>query len=149
MAVKTSVRLQELLDKTGGPKVESVVTIDQIYAQDQHENLTYKHPTGRAKFLEEPMYENSAHMLQRFASRMLETDDVPRLWHEELGNKTADHASRNAPLMFGDLRESMDVTTKAGGGVVAHTPPLQHRLTGAELRVKDALRGEHGWDMGL
>lgn len=149
MVMKATARLRELLERTGGPKIQSTVLVDQAYAQDQHENLTYKHPVGRAKFLEEPMYENVGRMCQRFASRLLKTEDVPQLWHDELGVKTGDHASRNAPLMFGDLRESMAVTTKVGGGVVAHTPPLQERLSAAELRAKDELRGSHGWDLDL
>jgi hypothetical protein len=149
MAVKATQRLRELLNNTGGAKVVAEVVVDQVYARDQHENLTYKHPVGRAKFLEMPMIENSPRMLQRFAARLLQTSDAADLWHTELGVKTAEHASRNAPLMFGDLRESMEVTTTVGGSIVGHVPPLQHRLTGPELRAKDEMRGEHGWDLDL
>lgn len=148
MVRKASEGFRELLERTGGADVQSTVLVDQPYAQDQHENLTYRHVHGgQAKYLEEPMVQNAPRMAQGFADLLLDAPDAALLWHHKLGLETGQLVKKHAPREFNDLRESAAITTKSGGSIVAHRPANQHRLTEAELDAKTELRGEHGWRM--
>lgn len=142
---KATVGIQDLIDRTTGPQVKATVTVNQPYAQDQHETLFYRHPRGgRAKFLELPLYENATSWVNKFANRLLvrgaRTDEE---WGK-VGRELAKSVSKNAPLEFGDLRNSAGLVVKAGSRVVITEPPKQPRLSDAELDAKDYMR-----NMGL
>jgi hypothetical protein len=70
--VSASQRIQELIDRTAGPKVKATVTVDQVYAEIQHEALEFRHPRGgQAKYLEEPMFSHYGGWMQDFANGLL------------------------------------------------------------------------------
>lgn len=142
MARKRAVDgIAELIERTGGPKVKATVTVNQPYAQDQHETLYYRHPRGgRAKYLESPLMESHPKWLQTFANKFLNSKkDTESVW-ADVGRSLADAVPKNAPLEFGDLRNSAGLVVKAGGSVVVDEPPKQPRLSEAELDAKDFMR---------
>ena len=142
MVKKASEGLQNLIDATGGPKVKGTVVVDQVYAQNQHETLYFKHPRGgMAKFLEKPLYAGIAYRMQDLAGDLLDTSRETWHWfHEDLVKPLIGDVRENAPLEFGDLKQSASATTKEGATVRAHEPAMQKRLSEAELDAKDYMR---------
>lgn len=135
--------IQQLIQRTTGGKVTATVTVDQPYAQDQHETLYYRHPRGgRAKFLEAPLFESHVGWIQNFADRVLNARlDASRLWGDECGVPLRNAVGKNAPVEFGDLKLSAGLVVREGSSVVRDEPPAQQRLTDAELDAKDYMRG--------
>ena len=141
MAKKAIDGIQDLIDRTGGSKIKATVTVDQPYAQDQHETLYYKHVRGgQAKFLEAPLFESHPQWLQKFANRLLMRNaDTAREW-AKVGRELKDEVPKKAPVEFGDLRRSAGLTVKEGNSVVVDEPAEQPRLTEQELDAKDYMR---------
>lgn len=141
MAKKASAGLQDLIDRTGGPKLKATVTVNQPYAQDQHETLYYKHPRGgRAKYLEAPMFEEHGSWLEGFAKRLLVRGiEAPNEW-AKVGRKLKGVVPKNAPVEFNDLRMSAGLEVKEGAQTVITEPPEQARLTDQEILAKDHMR---------
>src|SRR5687767_11906969 len=101
-------RMQFLSDAVGTGILTGGVTVDQPYAQDQHENLTYKHYRGgRAHFLGGPLLENWIEYLGRL-SRGAITVDGSNLEGEmrDIAEDMADESRANAPVLSGDLKNS-------------------------------------------
>jgi hypothetical protein len=129
----------ELLVLVGAGDLEGRIVVDQIYAQNQHESVWFKHPAGgKAKYLSEPLLSSAPRMLQHLANHVL---------HGSLVDAMADnmeHMSKevydNAPWEFADLRASGHPLVSENGSVVYDRPPAMHRLTPSELKAKDDLR---------
>lgn len=138
---KASERIQELRERTAGPRVKAVVTVNQPYAQDQHETLHYRHASGgQAKYLEQPLLSGHKPWIQDFANDLLNS---PKSAAEEwggVGRELKGEVSKKAPIDFGDLRNSAGLVVKEGSSVVIVEPPKQPRLSEAELDAKDYMR---------
>lgn len=133
--------IQELIERTGGPTIKATVTVDQPYAQDQHETLFYRHPRGgRAKYLEGPLFEGHREWIQRFADNLLGRDTTAEHEWAKVGRELKEAVPSNAPVEFGDLRQSAGLMVKAGSKIVAQEPAMQGRLTEPELDAKDHMR---------
>jgi hypothetical protein len=142
MAKRAVEGIQQLINRTAGGKIRAIVTVDQVYAQNQHETLYYKHPRGgRAKYLEAPLFENFPKWIQGFSNRLLRArKDAVDLWGDECGVPLKNSVAKNAPVEFGDLKRSAGLVVKEGTSVVRNEPPAQARLTEAELDAKDYMR---------
>lgn len=145
MARKRAVDgLQDLIDRTAGPRVVARVKVDQIYAKYQHESLDLRHSSGQAKYLEAPLFENAGQIVQKFANRVLVRGTNTAVeWGKHVGQPVHGYVKRFAPKMFGDLSQSASLTVKEGSAVVYSIPATQQRLTKVQLRAKDKLRGRH------
>lgn len=141
MAKKAIDGIQDLIDRTGGGKIKATVTVDQPYAQDQHETLFYKHASGgQAKFLEQPLFQKHQKWLQEFANRLLVRGANTGQEWAKVGRSLKNEVPRTAPIDFGDLRQSAGLVVREGSSVVVDEPPAQPRLTEAELDAKDYMR---------
>jgi hypothetical protein len=141
MARRAVDGIQELIERTGGPTIKATVTVNQPYAQDQHETLFYRHPRGgKAKYLESPLFEGYYEWIQRFADNLLERNTTAEREWSKVGRALKDEVPQHAPVEFGDLRQSAALTVKVGSKVVVEEPPMQGRLSEAELDAKDHLR---------
>lgn len=134
--------IQQLIDNTGGPDIKASVVVDQVYAELQHEALEFRHPRGgRAKYLESPMFEGHRNWIQAFAEHLLlKQGTAERRWAVHVGRPLRDVVKKNAPVEFGDLRQSASLRVTAGGTVVLDEPAEQPRLSDASLEAKDHLR---------
>lgn len=138
---KASEGIRDLIERTSGPTISSTVTVDQVYAQDQHETLWYKHPRGgQAKYLEEPMFAGFSKWFQSFANKLLRADSADEAWHDGPGTALQNVVPKFAPVEFGDLRQSAGLQTKVGSSIRHERPPIQPRLTEWELDAKDHMR---------
>lgn len=143
MARKASEGIEDLIRRTTGPRIKATVTVNQPYAQDQHETMHYRHPRGgQAKYLELPMFEGFRGWLQEFADGLLdEGADTEQGWGK-VGRHLQEVVKENAPREFGDLLDSAALLVKSGGSIVLDIPAKQGRLSDAELTAKDYMR--HG-----
>lgn len=140
---KASVGIQQLIDRTAGPNVEAKVVVDQIYAKFQHESLDLRHPRGgRAKFLEFPLFENRDAWIEEFAVGLLNARTSAANRWGGLGRKLVRRVAVEAPIEFGDLRQSGALTVKEGGSVIIDEPAIQRRLTEEEIDAKKMLSME-------
>lgn len=140
MAKKAVEGIQDLIDRTGGPKVKATVTVDQIYAQNQHETLYFRHPRGgMAKYLETPLFAEHPKWIEEFANRVLRSSSAAREWGG-VGRKLVKAVTKTAPVEFGDLRRSGALEVREGASVVVNEPAPQKRLSEAERDAKDYMR---------
>jgi len=139
--VSASDRIRDLLNRTGGDTLKSTVTVDQVYAQYQHERLDLRHPRGgMAKYLEIPLFAKHPEWLQEFAGDLLDEGFRAVSGWGGVGRRLVTANRENAPLDFGDLRNSASLTVKEGASVVIDEPAPVGRLTEEQLRNKHRAR---------
>lgn len=132
--------LDRLSAAVGRGSVRGSVEVDQVYARYQHEGLDFHHPRGgQAKYLEQPLYANVALYLRDIAARVLPDGDVVQAMADSMEDLSGEVYDR-APVEFHDLRASGHPVVKRGGAVVYDRPPMQARLTEAQLKAKHKLR---------
>jgi hypothetical protein len=141
MAKKAIDGIQDLIDRTAGPRLKSTVMVNQPYAQDQHETLYYKHPRGgQAKFLETPLFANHPKWIQKFANDLLKSNSDAEQGWAKVGRSLKNEVPKTAPVEFGDLRQSAGLVVQSGSSTVVNEPPVQPRLNESELDAKDYMR---------
>lgn len=135
-----SERIAELRRMTGAPeRLRGSVTVDQVYAQYQHERLELRHPRGgRALYLQAPLFEHFDEYLAEYARHVLDNGG-----QRSMGDgmeRLSDSVEDNAPREFGDLMRSGHPQVEQGERTVYDRQPRQHRLSAEELRAKNRLR---------
>lgn len=136
-------RIAELRSLTGcrSGHLRGTVEVNQRYAHYQHERRDLRHPRGGgAGYLADPLMRNYRRYLTDYARTVLE--DGGRLAMRRAVEDLAGDGGvgRHAPLDFGDLRRSGHPSVTLGEEVIYDRPPLQHRLSDEELRIKARLR---------
>jgi hypothetical protein len=139
-----SDRLADLRRSTGSDRerLSGSVEVDQVYAHYQHERLDLHHPRGgMAKYLERPLMDNYRVYLEEYAREVLSEDGG----HGAMKRAMEDLAglggvARHAPVEFSDLRMSGHPQVKLGDETIYDRPPVRHRLTKEELRIKSRIR---------
>lgn len=136
-----AARIDELRHRTGCNEgwLRGSVTVDQVYAHYQHEHLEFRHPRGgRARYLAFPLEQHFRSWLADIARSYLDDGgkDAMRRSMEDLSAQVI----HEAPREFNDLRYSGHPVVQLGQRIIYDRPPLVHRLTEAELRIKSRLR---------
>lgn len=136
MASTFGDRIDELKAMVGTGDLTGTVVVDQIYAQVQHEELTFNHPRGgQALYLQAPLMENYPHYLQTYADRLLEDGGEQAMVGamEDLAEDGG--VATRAPVLYSNLRASGHPMVDSDGVTVYDRPPRQHRLSEEELRA--------------
>jgi hypothetical protein len=132
--------LDTLSARIGKGPIRGSVEVDQVYARYQHEGLDFNHPRGgQAKYLEQPFYANVPLYMRDLAARVLPDGALVAAMSDVVEDLSGEVFDR-APIEFLDLRASAHPTVRRGGAVVYDRPPMQARLTEAQLRAKSKLR---------
>ena len=133
-------RIDLLMRRTdAGELLRGSVTMDQVYAHRQHEDLSYHHPRGgHAQYLRLPLYEHAPDYLRAIAGGWLE-DGGKRAMARSMEH-LSDAAELQAPWEFVDLARSGSPKVEVGHRTDYERPPKQHRLTEQELKIKNRLR---------
>lgn len=100
--------LERLARAVGSGEIEASVTVNQPYAQRQHEELGWKHPRGgRAKYLGGPLIEESAKLVQIAADHLISGDGTD-LEHGmvRIAEEMSQMVEENAPSLYDVLRYS-------------------------------------------
>lgn len=147
MSSTCSARLRELNEHIGSGKIKARVTIDQLYAQDQHENMMYKHTRGGGpKFLERALFEDAPEHYQSIANDILDVEKSMVRTMADVGHGLIRGAARRSPIFLGDLSRSGALAVLEGSRIVLREAPQVDRLTEAELEAKGDLRHDMGID---
>lgn len=144
-----SERIAELRRMTGAPlKLRAQVTVDQVYAHNQHEHLEYHHPRGgRALYLQAPLYEHYRDWLTDYAATVLHDGGQPAM--KRAAEHLSDLVEADAPREYGDLMFSGHPEVQLGERIIYDRPPKQARLTEAELKAKSRMTMRERWNAGL
>jgi len=131
-------KTNELIREVGDDKLTGSVVINQVYAQNQHESVHFKHPHGgRAKYLETALRQQEYNMLRHLSSnlRWLRTAMIRNM--ETLSRE----AARHTPVLYGNLIASGRPMVKDNGALVYDRLPAQGRLSDAELKAQGRRTG--------
>lgn len=149
MTGTAATRLRELGRRTdcGNGLLSGTVTIDQVYAHYQHENMALHHPRGGgAKYLERPLFEHFGDYLTAIAVSYL--DDGGKREMARSMEHLSDAAELAAPWEAGDLIHSGHPAASRGEETYYDRPPKRHRLTRPELQAKTRWRLDDHPGMG-
>lgn len=143
------VRTQELEESVGYGKLVGSVTVDQPYAQDQHETLIYKHQGGgKARYLSDPFFASNTRQMERLSDHVLD-GGLERAMADNM-EALSRAVFEEAPFEFGDLKASGHPEVTSDGVVTYDRPPNVGRLHPAEMEAKQHLRdlgfGHNSWE---
>lgn len=130
--------IRELIEKTP-ERVTGHVKVDQVYAHYQHAHPEFHHPDGGGAFyLQQPLYIRADKYLMRCAKAAPHgtIKDAMVKNMEKLSGEVYDRA----PWEFGDLRASGNPSVDVDGREVYNRPPMVHRLSEDDLKIKSHLR---------
>lgn len=131
-------RIDQLAERVGLGPIGGTVEVDQIYAHRQHFELGWNHPQGgEAMYLTNPLYERINLYMEILAEGALDSPETAMIMVVE---DLAQQVAERAPLEFGFLRESAHPSVRSEGFIIYDRPPLQPRLTEAELVTLHELR---------
>jgi hypothetical protein len=129
----------ELIKKYRGI-LQGKVVVDQVYAQNQHENLKFRHLDGGGpKFLTKALYQEMNKTMQGLARNFPQGDQRGAM--AEGMERVVAGVRKNAPHEFNDLRNSGAPSVKERGRFVYKRAPIVPRLTKSQLKAKDRARG--------
>lgn len=131
-----SERIGALREMVGnGQRLTGSVTVDQIYAHRQHEDLLYHHARGgSAKYLEKPLMDGYRNYLGDYAKTVLADGGQPAMRRSM--EHLSDQVELTAPREWGDLKSSGHPQVTLGERTVYDRAPKAARLTAEELKAK-------------
>jgi len=134
-------RTQYLSDEVGTGKITAGCTVDQPYAQNQHENMGFEHTVGRDHYLGGPLMENSFNALDGIARAVI-TEEGSRLRDEmtDIAEDMAYWVEVNAPRDpdVGDVLANSGSPYVDDNGIETYRrPPIAPRRRGPS---------ESGWN---
>jgi hypothetical protein len=134
--MKSFVRqgVPQLKRLVGDGLLRSVVTVDQVYALDQHETLTYRHDGNRGpKYLTRALMENYVSYLSEIADGILRDGGRHAIIQSAVYMATRELWSRT-PIEYENLKDSGWAQVFDDGTLIFERPADQHRLSEEELR---------------
>lgn len=124
-------RIRHLSDEVGTGRLVGGVTVDQPHAQNQHENLEFRHTVGRSHYLGAPLMENAFNFVDGLARAAI-SEEGSGLKNEMIGiaEDMAGFVEKNAPRDpdLGDvLAMSGSPWVRDGDIEIYHRPPVVPR----------------------
>lgn len=91
-------RLRYLEEEVGEGSITAGCEVDQAYAQNQHENLSFHHDVGRSHYLGGPLMENAFNIVDGMARAVI-TEEGSRIRDEmkDIAEDMAHWVETNAP----------------------------------------------------
>lgn len=123
--------LERLARAVGSGDIVATLTVNQPYAQRQHEELTWTHPRGgRAKYLEQPLMEQHAELMQVAADSLItaEGSDIQG-GMARVAEQMSGMVEDNAPRLDNILRFSGQPEVTDNGTVTYSRAPKVARVS--------------------
>jgi|SRR5690349_9203233 len=122
-------RIDRLMENVGTGKLVAGCKVNQPYAQNQHQNLSFRHPHGgRSHYLGGPLLENSAGLLEGIARAVLsERGSSVRFEMAKVAEEMNTYVLENAPVETGRLRTSGNPWAEDNGLRYYERPPISPR----------------------
>lgn len=125
-------RTRMLEAEVGVGEIVARCTVDQPYAQDQHETLHYKHYSGgQAKYLGGPLMQNALDLAREIARNAITAtgSDIHGTMIQ-IAEQMAGYVAINAPIDTGRLRESGAPDVRDNGFTIYSRPAIAPRERG-------------------
>lgn len=124
-------RIEFLSDQVGTGYITAGCIVDQPYAQNQHENLSFDHTVGRARYLGDPLMENAFNFVDGVARAAI-TETGSRIKDEmrDIADDMVHFVEVNAPRDpdVGDvLANSASPYVDDNGARIYYRPPKAGR----------------------
>lgn len=119
-----------LQSQVGHGDITAGCTVDQPYAQDQHETMHYKHPRGgRARYLGGPLLENNFENMEYIARHVITPtgSDLEDAMIEIAETMAYDYVGEEAPVLTTALRRSGSPWVRNNGVETFYRPPAAAR----------------------
>ena len=135
MAGDFEERMRYLGEQVGDGKIVARCTVNQPYAQIQHQKLDYDHstteygpPGGSAFYLGGPLMENQEQLMFKIARKAIteEGSDIEGAMID-VAQDMADYVAKNAPIETGRLRQSASPSVESNGITIFYIPPKAPR----------------------
>ena len=91
-------RIRYLSDEVGTGRLTAGCEVNQPYAQNQHENMSFSHKVGRSHYLGAPLMENAFNFVDGLARAAI-TEEGSRIKNEaiDIAEDMAGFVEKNAP----------------------------------------------------
>jgi hypothetical protein len=127
-------RIRYLEDQVGDGDITAGCEVNQAYAQNQHENTSFRHTVGRARYLGDPLMENAFNLVDGMARAVI-TEDGSRIREEmiDISEDMSRWVFTNAPRDpdIGDvLANSGSPYVEDDGIEIYRRPPVAPRRLG-------------------
>jgi hypothetical protein len=143
--VRFAEGVDRLKENVGHGKLECVVTVDQVYAWNQHEGFWRTGPNagvvirnyprgGQGKYLEQPLLQHASAYFMEAAREALHDHGLEGAFRKA-GDDLLDKVHELAPRENDILRNSVRVQVISDGHVVYDRPPVFPRLSAEELKL--------------
>lgn len=122
-------RIDHLSDAVGTGSIVAGCTVNQPYAQNQHQSVHFNHPHGgRALFLGGPLMENAFTLLGDLARKIITPagSDINQ-GMIDVAETMAGYVRVNAPVETGQLRTSDNPWVEDKGVRIYDRPPISPR----------------------
>lgn len=129
MASTFNLHIDRLIESVGEGHITAGCKVNQPYAQNQHQNLRFRHPHGgRSHYLGGPLLENSSKFIAEIARSILSGvgSDV-RGKMVEVAEEMSEYVVRNAPVETGRLASSGNPWAEDNGVRFYDRPPISPR----------------------
>ena len=129
--------IERLKAAVGEGNLKGSVEVDQVYAHYQHENPEFEHPRGgKPYYLRDPLFAKADEYMEKLARRAI-TDTGSELKEAMAANMEdlSDQVAIQAPIEFGNLKESGHPKVESDGVTVYDRPPHSPRLSKEEIRA--------------
>lgn len=129
MADTFNRRINELMADVGEGRIVAGCTVDQPYAQNQHQSVWFKHPHGgRALYLGGPLMEHAFELVEGVARGAI-TDEGSAIDRKmiEVAEWMARAVLENAPKETGQLSQSGHPRVESNGVLIYDRPPIAPR----------------------
>ena len=124
-------RVAHLGREVGVGHIVAKCQVNQPYAQDQHETITYRHTNGRARYLGGPLFENAIRLVEELSDKVLTpTGSDVKGGMIDVAEWMAQQVAINAPKETGRLSESAHPSVHDNGLVIYDRPPIAPRERG-------------------
>src|ERR1035441_2320091 len=134
-----SQRLDHLRPMGGGGRLVGSVTVDQVYAHRQHEDMSYHPPRGGGpKYLQKPLMTHYRDYIGDYAKTVL--DDGGQAAMRRSMEHLSDEVEVTAPREWGDLLTSGHPKVTQAGRTLYDRPPDRKstRLNSSHLGISYA-----------
>ena len=128
MADTFNRKIDDLIRDVGPGKLVAGCTVNQPYAQNQHQSLWFRHTNGRALFLGGPLLENAFSLVEELSRKVLTPHgSMLRLGMVDIAEEMSRYVMENAPKDTGQLSLSGNPWVTDNGVVIYDRPPLAPR----------------------
>jgi len=121
-------KIDELIRDVGAGKLVAGCTVNQPYAQNQHQSLWFRHTNGRPLYLGGPLLENAFSLVEGLSRKVLTPHGSElKSGMQDVAEEMARYVLENAPKDTGQLSLSGNPWVTDNGVIIYDRPSIAPR----------------------